>query len=233
MAIAIVSNTSASAASGTSKTFSSFDCTGVSALFVAVYNDQVGLAITYNGLPLTLAVQRSGRISWWVLFGPPTGTHDIVASWTNNQEYAAFVVAFSGGATQGILNTDYAVNSNGAASGNVMTTTVTPIQTNSWLLAAFRADDGTNACSTNMTQLDSQAAFGCRDGEFHSTVATVPVVQTGTHNNNGAWAMVAVEYALTGTASTAIKTQNGLAVASVSKINGLAIASRKTWNGLA
>src|SRR3990167_3496530 len=100
MAVAISANAVGSAGSGTSKTFTSFDCAGATALVVFAYHgNQAGIAVDYNGDALTQqsTITESGQtLSSWLLFSPDSGSNTVTVSWTNSTEYAIFVVALTG-----------------------------------------------------------------------------------------------------------------------------------------
>ena len=111
-----------------------------------------------------------------------------------------------------------------------LTSTLTTIADNCWLVSVIACDSGIAATAGTGTIIRTGTGIswdifdsnGARSIGSNSIIATLPI-----EGGNAVTASFAPATSLAN-----LKTWNGLAKASVKTINGLAIASVKTWNGL-
>lgn len=213
-------------------------CTGTNlALFVAGFGRDGGTdsvtGITYAGAALTKTGSKNtgsadNRYAYlWHKLGPATGANNVVIT-TSGGDGTAVAVSYTGVSQSGMPD---AVTTSSSTSASSLSPSLTTIADNCWLIAVLRNESGNNTAGAGATlRINDTSGNGVFDSNGALTPAGVKSMTIGTTTTT---ALAAVMASFAPVPPTAVKTYNGLAVASSKTVNGLAIASVKTKNGLA
>lgn len=188
MAIAFDAQSTGSTAAATSLTVA-HTCTGSTRiLFVAVEgyvsagSGTYVTGITYNGVAMTLI--NSGHIIsdahdvLYYLIAPATGTNNIVASFNTTISGAMRATSYTGALQSGVP--DASTTSGPTAAQTSITTTVTAVANNCWLVGMYSALAGTWTNGTSTTIRNTTAAMviadsnGARGTGSQSLNLTIP-----------------------------------------------------------
>lgn len=189
-------------------------------------------SLTYNGVGATQLSTGTGTIgvgSYYIhyLVAPATGANNITISGTNTGRYIVRVATYTGVDQTSPINT----SQSGSGTGNFTSTFATTID-NCWkvMCAEEWQNGGTLVAGTNSTQR-AGGIIGIFDTNGAITPAGSSAMSISVASGGDTYSYF--NFAFKPLVPSAIKTINGLAIASVKTVNGLAIASVKTWNGLA
>lgn len=233
MAIAFDAQSASAYESGTTLTFA-HTCTGSDRiLLVGVYTssvDNVG-SVTYNGVSCTfinrVTVTGTQDIYLYYLIAPATGSNNIVvtAAVGNLLGYAA-ATSYTGVKQSGQPD---ASATNQSASTTSLTTSVTTVADNCWLVGFGYGQTSTAGSGTVFRSEPVNDVLFMMDSNGAKTPAGSYGL-TFTQSTNFAGACVA---SIAPAITTTIKTINGVTYANTKTFDNIAIANVKTINGVA
>lgn len=189
--------------------------------------------VTYNGVAMTqLAAYQSAQSLLdyvYYIVAPATGANNIVWSASGSGTFVTGSVSYTGvNQTTPIPTT---TNSSTATNIN-FSHSITTTLSNSWALAFSRDSDGAALTLSTGIKRVFNDANGCNGLDSNGTVSVGTYTFVGTYSA-GTPSTDVVLAELAATVTSAVKTAEGLAIASVKTGEGLATASVKTWQGLA
>lgn len=193
MAIAFDAQSASSFSSGTTNTFS-HTCSGSDRiLYVGVYdglNNVTG--VTYNGTSMTLvnsfAMTGSAAgqyIRLYQLVNPSTGTNNVVITCSVAGNTYGNGISYTGANQTGQPDAN---NTNGASTGTSLTTSVTTVADNCWIVGyAYMAGTITAGTNTTLRSTNASGVLASFDTNSAQTPAGSKSVQTnsGTNGFNG------------------------------------------------
>jgi len=243
MAVSFDASTAGNAGAVTSLTISHTTATGdnrllwLSVILLDTTIDDFSAA-TYNGTSFfanqvteVLSAVAIRRLATFYMIAPDTGTHDMVVTIDGTTTWLRGVVAtYQGVAQTSPVDVSDSVES---TAGTTQTLALTTTVDNTWLVGLF---DAVSAGITAGSNTVLRAA--CTNDEPVHADSNSAQTPAGSHSLNftesgsGNRKFILGAAIKPATASSSIKSINGLAQASVKSVNGLAIASVKSFNGL-
>lgn len=246
MAIALDTSVDNGTRNGATSVSWDHTCTGSNLVLIVsiITNNSVTVnSATYNGVAMTQAdsaLSADTSVSrLFYLIGPSTGTNTISFSFSGTSLRLGMSASYTG-----VGSVDVVTKQVNDTDGTMVNTLVT-LAANAWTVLAANDYGNTGgsgtanlAAGTGSTVRQSNTTSGDQNyvGIFDSNgpiVSPGSTSMTVTGNTGGAThGLGGVMVSLAPVPPSAIKTWNGLAVASVKTVNGLAKASVKTINGL-
>jgi len=238
MAIAVDASSKGTGGSTASRTWS-HTCTGTDLILVVGVdirgNGNTCTGVTYNGVSMTevgtsqvVSTLYYDKAQMFYLLNPDTGTHDVIATYGSANYQGTTAVSYTGVSqvSQPDASTD-----NSATTTATKTTTLTTVADNCWTILIGMSEGGNTSAGAGTTQ---RIFSNSNHGVYDSNGAITPAGSTSLQTTQTSQPVVGKMMSISPVGATsAIKTVNGLAIASVKTVNGLAIASVKTINGLA
>lgn len=234
--MAIARDASGQIALGASPRAQNHTCTGSDRILFVGTKGASGYSTgtTYNGVSMTrIADVQSGvgeyHLSLFYLIAPSTGTNSV--STTVASGNIGFTSSSYTGANQ---TTQPDVSTSNTGSGTSLTTSVTTVTNNAWLVGYFSSAANTLTQSTGTNFVQTQAN-NVALGDSNGSVGTAGSYSMAVTSGSGTFAAIVAGIRDAAASSTTVKSYlNGTVTANVKTVlNGTAIASRKTWNGIA
>lgn len=222
MAIAFDAASSDSSDNSTSITIA-HTCAGSNRILI-VFSQQeqvTSCSFTYNGIAMTefptispLLSAAARELRMFYLVAPATGTHDIVGTKGGGSGAWGVQAASYTGVNQSSIPD--ASSTHIQASGATMTSSVTTVLANCWLLVGARADSGSLAASTGSTLRGSITEnAGIFDSNGPVSAGSNSMVQTMTSGDSASIMISLPQLILTATANETVTASDVDAVAHV------------------
>ena len=242
MAIAYDTKNVATTGGGASSLTYAHTCTG-SDLILFVYtvnHSHLGTmtGVTYNGVSMTLiasnnASNNKGQCLWY-LINPATGTNNIVASKNDSSGWIDSYSSSYTGVSQTGQPDAYVVPSEETTTSYARS--ITTVADNCWITWGMCAGSGAALTAGSNTTIVQQAGWGgahsVAGAAAHSDQTPAGSKTLTVTSSSQIFNSIMASFS-PATVTSAVKTINGLAIASVKTVNGLSTASVKTVNGLA
>ena len=159
-------------------------------LVVSITNPSAALpaSVTYNGVPLTMAVGDVAR-SIWYLINPDLGTHQVVVDFSSNQYFSIMALSLNGvNQSVGIGSVATASDGNLVSSGSINITTQA---SGSWIVDVLGLDNhgGDNdPISTGVNQIRRNKTFINAAGNYwNGAQSTETTLSAGNYSLNYSW----------------------------------------------
>lgn len=193
-------------------------------------------APVWNGQTMTQSGSTSGTTGitnlLYYLTVVTGGTSTVVCSQSASDTFAVATISFTGASTTGIPD---ATSVGGPTTTTSYSQSVTSVADNCFAVMSGNANGGLALTAGANTTIANQPEIAfCGSFLTYSTAAKTPAgtFTLNVTSSSQGFSCCMASFAPVGS-SSAIKTINGLAIASVKTVNGLSTASVKTVNGLA
>lgn len=189
--------------------------------------------VTYGGSAMTLidkSVNTNAFTYLYYIIAPATGANNISVSKSTGAYIVIRGVSYTGAKQTGVPD---AYTNNGSASTNSLTTSVTTVADNCWVILTAASQRNVSCSSGGTYRIgNANAQFQVFDTNGVKTPAGSVSMTIDETNGPQVLNIVMASFAPAVTASGNIKKINNIAWANVKKINGVAVANCKKINGV-
>jgi hypothetical protein len=218
---------------GASRTFS-HTCGGTNRiLFVNVHtNTDVVTGVTYNSVAMTRVNGQATDfyITTWVLMNPASGANDVVVTCSASTNIIPNAISYSGVSQSGQPEVS-ALNS--AGSGSSITSSLTTLTDNNWVMMFMRKNSGGSATGgTGTTVRVDDSTYGLH--AFDSNGAISPAGSTSliaNHSTSSKWTIMVAFAPYVASGPTNLKSLSGNVKSNIKSISGNLIANVKSLSG--
>ena len=143
-------------------------------------------AVTYGGQSMTLMQKDQGSADrWgyvWGLLNPPTGTQNLVCTRDGTTYIGRTMAFYEGVKTSGLPD---ATATNSRASTGAVSTSITTVADNCWLVGYGKSGTATLSAGTGTTQRENLSGFGVFDSNGAKTPAGSYSLEVNVTNQGG------------------------------------------------